>query len=119
LALFVSGEQFANLVLGFRHTAFRFEQREEYFDPEEAEPFRRFLNGEPPGDWNDEWEAMLRRRADDGQRMMRVRVVTEPHSDYTRFLLDLARVNVLPGRTSGICRGTGIVDSTCRTRTSG
>ena len=29
--------------------------------------------------------------------MTRVRVVSEPHDDYTRFLLDLARINVAAG----------------------
>lgn len=37
------------------------------------------------------------RRTADGQRMARVRIVSEPHDDYTRFLRDLARVNVAAG----------------------
>ena len=40
---------------------------------------------------------MMRRRTADGQRMARVRIVTEPHNDYTRFLLDLARINATAG----------------------
>jgi len=93
----VSGGEFAGFVLGFEHAAFRLELRERYNEPEEAGPLRRFLAGEPDYGWNEEWAAMIRRRAASGQRMMRVRVVTEPHSDYTRFGLDLARVNVAAG----------------------
>lgn len=99
-APFASGQALSDLILGYQHTAFRLEQRDDrYSDPEEDEPFRRFLAGEPATvtGWNDEWEEMLRRRTADGQRMTRVRIVAEPHTDYTRFLLDLARINVPAG----------------------
>jgi hypothetical protein len=97
---FLTGQALAQFVLGFEHTAFRLEQRDDrYREAEEDEPLRRFLAGEPVTvtGWNDEWEQMLRRRSECGQRMMRVRVVREPHSDYTRFLLALAEVNVPAG----------------------
>ena len=91
-------DEFARLVLSYQHTAFRLEQRDDqYHDPEEDEPFRRFLAGDPVTGWNDEWEQMLRRRTADGQRMTRVRVVAEPHTGYTRFLLHLAGINVPAG----------------------
>jgi len=93
----ISGSAFADFVLGFEHTAFRLELRERYNEPEETEYLRRFLAGEPGYSWNDEWAAMMRRRTADGQRMERVRIVSEPHSDYTRFMLDLARVNLEAG----------------------
>lgn len=91
------GQAFADFVLGYEHTAFRLETRERYNEPEEAEQVRRFLAGEPDYAWNEEWAAMMRRRTALGQRMMRVRIVSEPRSDYTRFGLDLARVNVAAG----------------------
>jgi len=97
---FVTGEELAELVLGFEHTAFRLEQRDDrYREAEEDEPFQRFLGGESVTitGWNDEWEQMLRARSSHGQRMTRVRVVKEPHSAYTRFLLALAAVNVPAG----------------------
>jgi hypothetical protein len=93
----LSGQALAELVLSYQHTAFRLETRERYNEPEEAEPLRRFLDGEPDYSWNTEWAAMIRRRTALGQRMARVRIVAEPHSDYTRFGLDLARVNVAVG----------------------
>lgn len=97
---FVTGEALAEFVLGFEHTAFRLEQRDDqYREAEEDEPFQRFLEGESvtATGWNDEWEQMLRERSGRGERMMRVRVVRKPHSDYTRFLLALATVNVPAG----------------------
>lgn len=87
----------ADFVASYEHTAFRFETRERYNEPEEAEPLRRFLSGQPDYGWNEDWAVMLRRRTALGERMMRVRIVDEPHSDYTRFGLDLARVNVAAG----------------------
>jgi len=93
----VHGQQLADFVLGYEHTAFRLETRERYNEPEEVEPLRRFLIGEPDYAWNEEWAAMMRQRTAAGQHMGRVRIVSEPHSDYTRFGLDLARINVAAG----------------------
>lgn len=93
----LTGHALAEFVLGYEHTAFRLETRERYSEAEEAEPLRRFLAGQPDYAWNEEWAAMMRRRTADSQRMSRVRIVTEPHSDYTRFGIDLARVNVAAG----------------------
>lgn len=91
------GQALADFVLGYEHTAFRLETRERYNEAEETDEVRRFLAGEPDYVWNEEWAAMMRQRTEVGQRMMRVRIVDEPHSDYTRFGLDLARVNVAAG----------------------
>jgi hypothetical protein len=93
----IRGQELADFVLGYEHAAFRLEVRERYNEAEEAEPLRRFLAGEPDYSWNEEWAAMMRQRTADGQRMQRARIVSEPHSDYTRFGLDLARVNVAAG----------------------
>jgi len=93
----ICGQELADFVLGYQQAAFRLEVRERYNEAEEAEPLRRFLTGEPDYSWNDEWAAMMGRRTAAGQQMERVRIVREPHSDYTRFGLDLARVNVAAG----------------------
>jgi hypothetical protein len=93
----LTGQALAEFVLGYEHTAFRLETRERYNEPEEAEPLRRFLDGQPDYTWNEEWAAMMRQRTARGQRMSRVRIVAEPYSDYTRFGIDLARVNVAAG----------------------
>jgi uncharacterized protein DUF6879 len=97
VTLLIRGQDLADFVLGYERTAFRLEVRERYNEPEEAGPLRQFLAGEPDYAWNEEWVAMMRCRAADGQRMERVRIVSQPHSDYTRFCLDLARVNVSAG----------------------
>lgn len=94
---FVSGRDFVEFVQGLQHTAFRLEVRDRYNEPGEVEPLRQFLAGESIGDWYDDWLEMLRRRSADGQRMARVRVVTEPLTDYTRFGIFLASLSVPAG----------------------
>jgi hypothetical protein len=95
----LTGEDFRRLCVSFEHTAFRLETRDRYLDDEEQEPLRRFLAGEPPDDaWFTEWSETVGQLTAEGRRMKRVRVVSEPHSDYTRFGIDLARrLNVPSG----------------------
>jgi hypothetical protein len=45
----------------------------------------------------DDWLGLILRRTLAGQRIERVRVITEPWSDYTRFGLNLSRLNVAAG----------------------
>lgn len=95
---FVVRPEFTQLVLSFQHTAFRLEVRDRYNEPSEADTVRRFLDtGELDGSLLTNWAATIRERTADGQRMERVRVVTEPHSDYTRFGLVLAAHNTEAG----------------------
>jgi hypothetical protein len=95
----LTGEDFRRLCQNFEHTAFRLETRDRYIDDEEEVPLRRFLTGMPPDDaWFMDWYEAVEQLAADGRRMERVRVITEPHSDYTRFGIDLARrLNVPSG----------------------
>jgi hypothetical protein len=96
---FVSvGADFRSFVRGFAHSAFRLEVRDRYNEPAEADQVRRFVAGEEPDDsWLEPWCEMVRARVADGRSIGRVRVISEPHSDYTRYLLRLARLNVAAG----------------------
>lgn len=88
----LTAEDFRRLCETFEHTAFRLETHDRYVDEEEQEPLRRFLAGEPPDDaWFMDWYEAVEQIVAEGRRMERVRVVSEPHSDYTRFGMDLAR----------------------------
>ena len=93
----VTGQDFRGFVRGYQHTAFRLEVRDRYNEPGEAEPLRRFLAGESIGDWYEDWAELQRRWAAEGKRMTRVRVVTEPHTDYIRFGLLLAGLSAAAG----------------------
>jgi hypothetical protein len=70
----------------FKHTAFRLEVRDRYDAPYENESMRRFLAGEKDDlPWMRSWLVMLRDLTAQGRRFARVRVVSLPLTDYTRF----------------------------------
>jgi hypothetical protein len=74
------------LLNSFEHTAFRLEVRDRYNEPDEAEPLAKYLAGdrdEPA--WLREWLDLVRGASATGRRFARVRVVTVPLTDYTRF----------------------------------
>ncbi|MER5643611.1 DUF6879 family protein [Streptosporangium sp. NPDC002524] len=99
---FVDIPEFTDLVLGFEHTAFRLEVRDRYNEPSEAEVLRRFLtSGHLDSSYMADWVEELGPRLAAGWRMERVRVVSEPYSDYTRFGLALAAYNTAAGEDIG------------------
>ncbi|WP_454199697.1 DUF6879 family protein [Nocardia sp. Marseille-Q1738] len=83
-----------------RTSAFHLEVRDTYAEPEESEPFRRFLDGEPEpvgGYDKSDWLDLIATLTARGITMSRVRVVTVPHSDYHRWLLSVAGSSVEAG----------------------
>ncbi|WP_433654006.1 DUF6879 family protein [Nocardia sp. CA-128927] len=89
-----------DLILSARVSAFHMEVRDTYAEPEESEPLRRFINGEPePSDGydKDDWIDLVEKMTGRGVTMSRVRVVTVPHSDYQRWLLSVAGSSVAAG----------------------
>jgi hypothetical protein len=72
----------------FEHSAFRLETLDRYTVPDEAQPFRRFLAGEPHDpSWRDPWAGFVREAATAGKTMTRIHLVDEPLSDYLHFEL--------------------------------
>jgi hypothetical protein len=94
VTLLIGGE-LRQLFSAFEHTAFRLEVRESYY---EREQLGQFLAGERI-DLTDmqPWLGLMARLRAEGKRVERVRVVSEPHSDYTRFGLWLCRYNTQAG----------------------
>ncbi|MGW0805284.1 DUF6879 family protein [Nonomuraea sp. NPDC002799] len=93
----VSGPEFDALFADFKHSAFRLEGRDRYHAPDEKERIRRFLSGEGydvASRLAAPWWQMIREATSNGKRVQRVRVVTEPHGDYTRYALAGARINI-------------------------
>ncbi|WP_433661149.1 DUF6879 family protein [Nocardia sp. CA-128927] len=94
----LEGDDFEQLFRDCRRQAFRLETQDSYSSPEEDEPFRKFLAGEPDDlAWAEPWDELMREITSSGRRVERVRVVTVPHSDYTRFLLALAPDSLASG----------------------
>lgn len=77
--------QFFELFETFEHTAFRLEVRESYAGVDDA-AFREFQAGMLPNlDSYESWMQNIRDQRARGKRVERVRVVSKPWSDYTRF----------------------------------
>ncbi|MEV4049598.1 DUF6879 family protein [Amycolatopsis sp. NPDC049688] len=80
------GPEFGQLFRTFEHTAFRLETRDQYKSANEAEALRQFVAGEPIDmGWFSNWLSMIREATQEGRRFSRVRVVSTPLTDYSRF----------------------------------
>jgi len=80
------GLDFRDLFRAFEHTAFRLEARDHYDAPYENESLRKFLSGKPDDlPWMQAWLTLLRDLTAEGRRVARVRVVSMPLTDYSRF----------------------------------
>lgn len=87
----LTADEFGRLFETFEHTAFRLEPRDRYNVAGEQEGLRRWLAGETPDDEEEQrrpWLDKMRAATAAGKRVERVRVVTEPLSDYIRFEMD-------------------------------
>ncbi len=94
----LTDELFDELFETYRYTARRLEPRDRYNTGYSSEPMRRYLAGEPVDySFLDSWTGGVRARTAQGKRMTRVRVVTEPLTDYVRYSLHIARLNVAAG----------------------
>lgn len=83
-------EEFEALFDNFQRSAWRLEIQGTYDEPEEREPLRQFLNGEPDDlAWMQDWYDWIRDITAAGKRCGRVRVTTSPLTDYLRWELDI------------------------------
>jgi hypothetical protein len=83
----------------FERSAFRLETRDRYNVPSERESLQRFLAGHPDQDYarGRLWYETTRQAAAEGRPYSRVRVVTVPLGDYSRYALWCARDNIAAG----------------------
>ncbi|WP_040778684.1 DUF6879 family protein [Nocardia pneumoniae] len=103
--LHVGGDRcFEPLFRAARYRAFHLEVRDCYVLEDEQEALRRFDAGvayereEQPESWK-AWDALMVESAGRGVTLERLRVVTVPHSDYTRWLLSATDDNIATGET--------------------
>ncbi|MGW5728639.1 DUF6879 family protein [Nocardia beijingensis] len=96
--LLVPDEGFPDLLRACKREAFHLEVLDTYAEPNEHEPLRRFLADEPDDyAWFQPWTELIQETTSRGVAVTRVRIVTEPHTDYTRFALAVAALNVRAG----------------------
>ncbi|MGB3438377.1 MAG: DUF6879 family protein [Actinophytocola sp.] len=92
------GPDFRKLFREFKYTAFRLEVRDRYDDPHENESVRKFLAGEPDDlEWSDTWLQIVREGRAQGRTFSRVRVVSVPLTDNSRFGLWASQFTVEAG----------------------
>lgn len=93
----IDGEQFWALFEGFMRSAWRLETQPTYTIPSEQADLARFLAGEPePVDHNAEWHEQVRAWVSVGKTVSRVRVLTNPVTDYQRYQFAWS----IPGNTA-------------------
>jgi hypothetical protein len=94
----IAGDDWPNLFSSFRRTAWRLESQGIYREPYEQEPLRQFLAGQKPDlSFMDDHVATVRADTAAGKRWQRVRVLTEPLTDYLRFEMSIAWLNAEAG----------------------
>jgi hypothetical protein len=82
----------------FVRSARRFELRERYNSDVGRESFRRFLANEPDDyGWHRSWMAKIGQDVAAGKVWQRVRIVSVPLSDYTRYGIRVGRLSVEAG----------------------
>ncbi|MFD4443680.1 DUF6879 family protein [Nocardia sp. NPDC058519] len=96
--LLAQNDDFLNLFRDAKREAFHLEVSDTYDTPDESEPFRKYLTSEPDDyEWFQPWLSHVREVTGNGLSVKRARVVTTPHTDYTRFAKHVARFNVEAG----------------------
>ncbi|MGY2019422.1 DUF6879 family protein [Nocardia gipuzkoensis] len=94
----LQGEAVNELLRTCKHSALHLELRDSYDTPEDSEEFRRFLSGEPDDfAWMEGWAALVGGLVDRGVAVQRARAVTVPHTDWTRWGLEVAAINSRAG----------------------
>ncbi|MEU4315895.1 DUF6879 family protein [Nocardia sp. NPDC024068] len=96
----LGGEPFDRLLDEAKSSAFHLETSDDYLAETESDSLRRWREdetGDPGGPWFDSWTDQVRRMTNRGVTLHRARIVSEPHTLYTRYLLALARHNTAAG----------------------
>ncbi|MFE3227188.1 DUF6879 family protein [Nocardia sp. NPDC059228] len=98
MELITSNEQ-EQLFRDCRFRAFHLEVQDSYAVEDEAAALEKFLDTgefEYDPEWR-HWDDLMREVTSSGRAVQRVRVVTEPHTDYTRFLFATTESNIDSG----------------------
>lgn len=92
---------FNNLFHRFKHEAFRLEVQPVYVLDYEQEAVDEFLRGEPRPvnelDFYADWLRQIKAATDEGRQILRVRVLTDPPTDYQRWEVWAGRWNIEAG----------------------
>jgi hypothetical protein len=94
-----TAQELAGAFARFEYTAFRLEGRESYAGTSYDSPlFAHWLEGRLPDlDPDGPWKRLVRAAIAEGRQFARVRIVSEPWSDYTRYALWQCQQNIAAG----------------------
>ncbi|SDD94588.1 DUF6879 family protein [Actinokineospora iranica] len=96
----VRGEDFASLFRRFTRSAWRWEAQGTYRQPDEVAPWQRWREGVPVAndlDWLGPWLDDVRAATRAGKRFERVRLVTDPLTEYLRWQMEVTPANIEAG----------------------
>jgi hypothetical protein len=94
-----AAQELAGAFTRFEYTAFRLERQESYAGTSYDSPrFARWLKGQLPElDPDMPWKRLVRTATAEGRQFARVRIVSEPWSEYTRYALWQSLQNIAAG----------------------
>lgn len=99
------GDEFAQLFRGFRRSAWRWECQGTYREQYEQTALSQFLaSGELDTSYLTGWLDDVRAATEAGRRFERVRMLTEPLTDYLRFELAMTPTNADAGEDIRVLR---------------
>lgn len=92
------GEDFGRLFREFKRTAWRWEAQGTYREPYEVAPLQRWRDGLPDDyAWMQSWLADVEAATKEGRTFKRVRMLTEPLTEYLRWEALITPLNVAAG----------------------
>lgn len=91
------GPEFAELCRSFDHSAWRWECQGTYREAEEQEPFRAWQDGRRDDSFIQPWLEQIRAFRAAGKRFERVRMMTDPPTQYLRWMFEITPLNVEAG----------------------
>ncbi|MBO0880961.1 MAG: hypothetical protein J2P17_11580 [Mycobacterium sp.] len=100
MRLIAGNKAFPDLFATVDSRAFHLETRDDYQSASETESLARFRADETAdvgGPWFANWSNLIRATTSRGVAVQRCRIVTQPHTLYTRYLLALAQHNTAAG----------------------
>lgn len=86
----ISAEERGQFLTTFRREAVYLEMRDVYSTEIERDRFQTWLRGEPldpevEAEWWRPWRELMKRNNEAGKKLRRLRIVSEPVTDYVRF----------------------------------
>jgi hypothetical protein len=91
-------DQFGDAVMDYERTAFRWECQGTYREPSENGPIQAWREGRVDEEYaHRPWLGEIRQVRAQGRLWQRVRMLTEPVSEYLRWMLDTTHLNIEAG----------------------